>query len=415
MSPTLLFIFRTLNKRKFYSFLNLTAVSFTLMVITVTFTIIDQSIFKLSPKFDTNRVIIMNFAVMYGHSWTTSSNPGYKLLTEIIPALSHVESYSFIEAREKKLIFKDKNKFEIITRKVDTKFWELFQFEFLEGRPFQLEEFQNRERKIVITKSLSDRLFNEQSAIGKTVEIAYQFYEVVGVINDIPTTNRVAYAELFSPLTLSFNGVYEHGYRGNSQGLIQVEASDKVSLVQQEIASRVRNIKPMGGEKFDSIKVLADLYPEALAKNLMGISSDEPDLPGIPRILSNFSWILVLFLLFPALNLVNINSSRIAERHIEIGVRKAFGATKYQLMKQFLFENIVVTFIGGALGILLTYFILFLIELSGWLPHTTFTISLNVFLLMIFVMILFSLLSGFYPAWKMSSLQPTHAFQGGKK
>jgi putative ABC transport system permease protein len=69
-------------------------------------------------------------------------------------------------------------------------------------------------------------------------------------------------------------------------------------------------------------------------------------------------WLLQLFALFvmllPTLNLVNVNITRIMERSSEIGVRKAFGASSRTLVYQFIVENLILTFLGGFIGMVLS-------------------------------------------------------------
>jgi putative ABC transport system permease protein len=84
---------------------------------------------------------------------------------------------------------------------------------------------------------------------------------------------------------------------------------------------------------------------------------------------------MLLFMLLPALNLVNLNSSRIMERSSEIGVRKAFGATSSTLALQFIVENIVLTLLGGALGLILAYGVLQMIEASQVIEHAQFYLT----------------------------------------
>ena len=86
----------------------------------------------------------------------------------------------------------------------------------------------------------------------------------------------------------------------------------------------------------------------------------------------------LLFMLLPAVNLVNLNVSRIMERASEIGVRKSFGASSLVLVGQFLVENLALTLIGGAIGLLLSVWLLWLVNgeradslrrLADELPH----------------------------------------------
>jgi putative ABC transport system permease protein len=112
-------------------------------------------------------------------------------------------------------------------------------------------------------------------------------------------------------------------------------------------------------------------------------------------------------------NLVNINISRIMERASEIGVRKAFGAPARTLVGQFLVENILLTLVGGLLGFLLSLVVLRAIGDSGMFSYARFTLNPRVFAYGVGLAVLFGLISGVYPAWRMSRLNPVDALNGG--
>ena len=119
------------------------------------------------------------------------------------------------------------------------------------------------------------------------------------------------------------------------------------------------------------------------------------------------------FMVLPAINLVNINLSRIYERSSEIGVRKAFGAASRDLVLQFVVENIVLCLIGGLMGLLGAYSLLHAITLFPQLPFISISLSWRVFAAALALAIVFGLLSGAWPAWKMSRQHPVTALRGG--
>ena len=111
--------------------------------------------------------------------------------------------------------------------------------------------------------------------------------------------------------------------------------------------------------------------------------------------------------------MINLNVSRIMERASEIGVRKAFGASSKQLVSQFLVENLLLTLVGGIIGIGLSLFILLFIETAGLIPYAEFALNWRILAWGLSMIGLFGLISGAYPAFKMSRLHPVHALKGG--
>jgi len=124
---------------------------------------------------------------------------------------------------------------------------------------------------------------------------------------------------------------------------------------------------------------------------------------------------MLLFMLLPALNLVNLNLSRILERAAEIGVRKAFGASSRALVGQFVVENVVLTFVGGAIGLALSALALEAFNRGAFVAYARFGLNFRVFFYAVLLSLFFGVLSGVYPAWKMSRLHPAEAIRGGRR
>jgi putative ABC transport system permease protein len=99
------------------------------------------------------------------------------------------------------------------------------------------------------------------------------------------------------------------------------------------------------------------------------------------------------------------------ERSSEIGVRKAFGASPGTLVLQFITENIILTLLGGVIGILLSWGILQYINSSDLIPNIQLTIDFQVLMLGIVCCLIFGFLSGVYPAWRMSKMPVVDALK----
>ena len=120
-------------------------------------------------------------------------------------------------------------------------------------------------------------------------------------------------------------------------------------------------------------------------------------------------------MILPTLNLVNINISRIMERSSEIGIRKAFGASSRTLVFQFITENIILTLIGGLIGLLLAKLGLTFIESTGVIKYAQFNFNARIFMYGFLITLFFGIFSGILPAWKMSKLHPVDALKGDGK
>jgi putative ABC transport system permease protein len=102
------------------------------------------------------------------------------------------------------------------------------------------------------------------------------------------------------------------------------------------------------------------------------------------------------------------------ERSSEIGVRKAFGAHSGNILFQFVFENIVLTFIGGIIGFVLAILLLNTINGSNFLNGTTLSFNYIVFIYSFLICLGFGILSGFLPAYKMSRVHIVNAIKNNQ-
>lgn len=159
-----------------------------------------------------------------------------------------------------------------------------------------------------------------------------------------------------------------------------------------------------------SVRFWADSKIDMFARTLF--QNDDASDSGAGMLVAIIAIWMVLFMLLPALNLVNLNTGRIMERRSEIGVRKAFGATSAQLAAQLVVENILLCLAGGLLGLAATAGVLRWLESSRLIPYLKVEMNLAVFGYGMLIATVFGLMSGVIPAWKMSRLDPVHALKG---
>jgi putative ABC transport system permease protein len=158
---------------------------------------------------------------------------------------------------------------------------------------------------------------------------------------------------------------------------------------------------------YDKITGHADPYLAGFTRVFLGDDSGT----GVTKFFLIIGIVLFLFMLLPTINLVNINSSRIMERSSEIAVRKAFGASSGTLAIQFIVENLILTFLGGIIGVTLSAIVLWVFNNSQLIPNAALQINFLVLAATLGACLVFGLLSGVYPAWRMSRLQVVTALK----
>jgi len=220
------------------------------------------------------------------------------------------------------------------------------------------------------------------------------------------------HADIWVPLRHSNSDLDKPQITGTFPGwFTMLLAHDKkdFSKIQAEFQQKLEHVEFPEG-RYKSLLTNASTYGEALARQIFRKESGNIG----PFMLVLFV-LMTIFMILPAVNLVNINMSRIMERSSEIGIRKSFGASSITLVGQFIIENIIVTIIGGLLSLALATIILIIINQSNLVPDMTFMLNFRIFGTSMLIAIFFGFISGVYPAFKMSRLQPAEIIQGGKQ
>jgi putative ABC transport system permease protein len=162
----------------------------------------------------------------------------------------------------------------------------------------------------------------------------------------------------------------------------------------------------------DTIVCSAETYMRSLTRDLVGGTNDSDN--GLRMFFTIVLIFAFLFMLLPALNLVNINVSRIMERASEIGIRKAFGASAGTLTVQFVIENVILTIIGGGVALVLSSLVIAYLNRTGVgpIPNLSLTINWTVLGVALGLSLFFGLMSGVIPAFRMAKLPVAEALKG---
>jgi putative ABC transport system permease protein len=401
---------KVLGRRKFFTFISLFGITLTLAVLMVAAAILDNAFAPQKPESRFDRVLGTYMIGIYTEAGGTTAPPGYGFVNKYVRGLAKAEATAIFTGSSPMVMYHDGRKLETHIRRTDGAYWQILDFEFLEGGPFTEADNQNVNYVAVITDDMRERLYGPNTtAVGKTFLIDGQRYRVTGVVPALPITRRVGFSEIWTPIRTA-KGDYEKAMIGNFGAIVLARSTDDFPALRSELQQRLTHFEFDTPGPNNRVVAGLDTLFEATARNLMG-NRTKADRPTMLRLI--LLGLGLLFITLPTVNLVSINLSRIMERASEIGVRKAFGASSRTLVGQFVMENVVLTVIGGAFAFLLATWILSLISNAQFIPYAIFEVNPRIFGYGMLMAAFFGIVSGVYPAWRMSRMHPVNALKGG--
>jgi putative ABC transport system permease protein len=411
--------FKVLLRRKFFTAISLFGTSFTLVVLMVATAVFDHAVARMPPETRQDRTLGVYFARMIGEHNRWYSEPGYLFLDRYTRDLPGVERMSIFSKPALVNSYLNGVRIASSLKRTDGEFWKILDFPFLEGGPFTSDDVANARFVAVVSATTRRRFFGDGPAIGKTLEADGQRFRIVGVVEDVPELRTVPFAEIWVPLTTAKSDAYRHELLGDFCGIYLARSRDDFPAIREEFRSRMKKVELPRG--FKTIYALPETPMEHVASAILGgtpfrqlVVEDTGDI-SLARFWGAAAVLGLLFMLLPTLNLVNLQVSRILERASEIGVRKAFGASSRTLVGQFVVENVALTVVGGVLGFLVSRLVLDALTASGFLAYARFTMNPRIFLYGFGLAVFFGVLSGAYPAWRMSRLHPVLALRGSAR
>lgn len=412
----LLTAWKVFMRRKLFTAINLACIVLTLVVLMVITALLEATFWPSGVEGRSDR-----FLQIYGmrstsadHSMIRTSQLGYKTIDKYLKPMPGVERVSAFTTPSAVSIYQGERVSELQMRRVDADYWKILDFTLLAGRlPNEDDEAAGR-LVAVLNASSARQLFGgaPAAAVNRSVSVGGQLFHVIGVVEDVMHLN--AFADLWAPLSTFPSSDYRNQITGSFAAMLLAKSPADLPRIQREVERIARNFVTEDPKNFAITTFWADSKLDLVARTLLAddINRGSESDSGAGKLLAMIAGGMLVFMLLPALNLVNLNMGRILERSAEIGVRKAFGATSMQLVGQLVIENIVLCLAGGLLGLAATQGVLWWLESSQLIPYLKVSMNLPVFGMGMLLAFVFGLLSGVIPAWKMSRLDPVHALKG---
>jgi putative ABC transport system permease protein len=308
----------------------------------------------------------------------------------------------------------NQNRFYETIYMCDQNFLKVFDFELVDGdRNSALQE----PNSVIISEDLAIKIFQNTKVAGRTVKIdfAENPLKVTAVLKNISPNSSIQFNAAISESTVGTMNWYKEAVSDWSANDFTVFALLKRNSAHEAVSSKITqlskaNYKPEPGSKLGySLQPLADMH--FYSENL----SDSPFAKGNLTYIYVFTIIAFFVLLIACINYMNLTTARAANRSKEIGVRKCIGAFNDNLIKQFLLESFIVTFISFVLSIGLVNLLLPIFnQFTNKQLSLGFGSDYRIWILTISFLIITGLLSGSYPAFILSRFKPVLLLKGLK-
>lgn len=402
---------KVLQRRKFFTFISLFGISLTLAVLMVLTSFIDHLVSPNYPEVNRDRSLHITYGMLVNEkgngTWRGAS--GFHFMDKYVRQMETPEKIAMMSAEPIAVdAFYENYRLKLNKKTTNAAFWEVMSFDFLEGQPFSESQVQNGEKVVVINERTRQGFFGDRTdVVGETIEMSLEKFRIIGVVKGVPITRILTSADVYVPYTTSATLLKSKNLVGGFCGILLAKDKRDFPTIQAEFEGVVAKVELP--PEWPEFYTYADPYVENFLR-LFGFGEDFPVNPFY-LFVGIFAF---LFMALPAINLVNINVSRIMERASEIGVRKAFGAASSTLVYQFIIENIIITLIGGLLGLGLSFFLIKYLNQSGLIPDLDLTINYNVLFVSLLTCLFFGLLSGVLPAYRMSKMNVVSALKAGE-
>jgi putative ABC transport system permease protein len=276
----------------------------------------------------------------------------------------------------------------------------------LAGRILSPSDFDEQSAVVVLTEYGARKLLATRNTIGENLRIGGDNFMIIGIVKseggkaaDLQLPDQEVDAYIPMNIAKTYYGDITRSST-NSREMKQVELDQVILEVEdlEDVESVAKGIEVML-ERFHSKKDYAMSVPLALLKQA------EASKRTFNIVLGS---IACISLLVGGIGIMNIMLASVTERTREIGIRRAIGAKRKQIITQFLIETVVLSTLGGIVGLGLGIFIPLVITLFAGMPTVVTPLSI---MLPLFISIAIGIVFGLYPAWRAAEVDPIIALR----
>ena len=397
---------RNLLRYKFFSFINIFGLAVGIACCTVIILFVKDELSYDRQNKDADRVyrVVKDFVNDDGSTVPDATTPPALALAlqREIPEIENVVRIFPGWGRKFYVQYGEKKFLEENVYRADSSIFNVFTIPFVKGNS---QNAFSQLKSVLITESTAKKYFGNEEPMGKSIELDDMGMHVItGIIKDLPRTSHFKFDFLISTRTIGGNIDANWGFY-NFYTYIKLKQNTNIASVEPKIKELFKKHQA-GNKNFFYTQPLTSIH---LSSNLKW--ELEPN--GDKTYVYIFITIALFIIIIAGINYVNLSTARASLRAKEIGIRKASGAQKNSLIRQFLTESVIITLLATVAAVALSQLILPAVnnitykDLSlfsaGWFIVYLFIAAINV-----------GVLAGLYPALYLSSFETAKILKGVK-
>lgn len=365
-----------LRQNPLFSSIYILGTALSVALLMVLFIIFYVKFAPIYPEGNRNRTLVLQYVQA-----NDLSNPGSysggalspRVPYELLKGLPHLDAtaavYRTSAAKDDRVALTMRSAAVPVSSKyVDGGFWRVFTFRFLSGKPFSDADVTAAMPVAVLSARLANRIFGTTEVVGRQFLFNGNELKVAGVVQDVSWVTPATAADVWLPLSLNPNALWETGderLRGNLEVYLTAPKPSDKDALRKEVREAFRRYNTTCRLYENDILDQPDDYWKSCFRSPYAGDACSSLKPYLEATLRPFFYFLLALIFIPALNLGGIIASRMDSRIGELGIRKAYGASNLWLLRQIMNENLLFTSLGSLLGLLLSYLCLWLS--SDWI------------------------------------------------